>query len=280
MSNRVGKRVAAATAVVGSLAKAQRQLLAATYEEAARRHAKSVQVTFTPKGVLKASVYLEWPTQVFRDANEVHDDAAAEPVQQMEQMESVLAAKPQAQRGVEATSAAPQGPTTKAGVAFTVVDPAKAKTKSTPPKPDRNVVDKNALSARGSAPKAGGATRRPRDVVPEPVPAAGGPSWSLVVRGKKPGKEPAKAEAPAGKVARREKAAELTPLRGVELKRERERKAGALSLYRPGDAARAERASSDESEGSPPFKSPRGSGAESMTEDEVFSDRYSGYGSD
>jgi hypothetical protein len=59
MSKQVGKRVAAATAVVGSLAKAQRQLLAVTYEEAVRRHAKSVQVTFTPKGVLKASVYLE-----------------------------------------------------------------------------------------------------------------------------------------------------------------------------------------------------------------------------
>ena len=42
----------------------------------------------------------------------------------------------------------------------------------------------------------------------------------------------------------------------------------------------AERASSDESDGSPPLKSPRGSGAESMAEDEVYSDRCSGYGSD
>jgi hypothetical protein len=137
----------------------------------------------------------------------------------------------------------------------------------------------DALSARGSASKAG-AAKGPRDVVSEP-PAASGPTWALVVRKKgsmKPGKKPA--EAPAGtSVVRREIAAEPTPHGSVELKREREKKAGALSLYRPSDAAaRAERcASSDDSEGSPPFKSPRGSGAESMAEDEVYSDRYSDY---
>jgi hypothetical protein len=274
MSKQVGKRVAAATAVVGSLAKAQRQLLAVTYEEAVRRHAKSVQVTFTPKGVLKASVYLEWPTQVFREANEVQDDAAAEPVQ-MEQMESVPAAPPQAKQGVDAKGAAPTGQTMKAGVTFSVVDPAKAKTKSKPT-PDRKkvvaqvVVDKNALSARGSAPKAGSTTRRPRDEVPEPEPAAGGPSWSLVVRGKKPEKKPRQIVAEP----------EPPPVGGPELKREREKKAGALSIFMQKAQDAAERASSDESDGSPPFKSPRGSEAESMAEDEVYSDRYSGYGSD
>jgi hypothetical protein len=252
MSKQVGKRVAAATAVVGSLAKAQRQLLAVTYEEAVRRHAKSVQVTFTPKGVLKASVYLEWPTQVFREANEVQDDAAAEPVQ-MEQMESVPAAPPQAKQGVDAKGAAPTGQTMKAGVTFSVVDPAKAKTKSKPT-PDRKkvvaqvVVDKNALSARGSAPKAGSTTRRPRDEVPEPEPAAGGPSWSLVVRGKKPEKKPRQIVAEP----------EPPPVGGPELKREREKKAGALSIFMQKAQDAAERASSDESDGSPPFKSPRG----------------------
>ena len=57
---------------------------------------------------------------------------------------------------------------------------------------------------------------------------------------------------------------EPPPVGGPELKRERERKAGALSLFR----ASAERPSSDESDGSPPFKSPRGSEADSMAEDE------------
>jgi hypothetical protein len=103
----------------------------------------------------------------------------------------------------------------------------------------------DALSARGSASKAG-AAKGPRDVVSEP-PAASGPAWALVVRKKgstKPGKKPA--EAPAGtSVVRREKAAEPTPHGSVELKREREKKAVALSLYRPSDAAaRAERCAS------------------------------------
>ena len=53
--------VAAAEAVVDTLRKAQRQLLAATYDPAASRHAKSVQVSLTRKGVMKTSVYLEWP---------------------------------------------------------------------------------------------------------------------------------------------------------------------------------------------------------------------------
>jgi hypothetical protein len=234
-----------------------------------------VQVTFTPKGVLKASVYLEWPVQVFREANGVQDDAA-DPVLQ-EQMESVPAAPPQAQREVDAMGAAPPGPKMNAGVTFTVVDPAiKAKPKAKPkPKPDHKVVtqvvvDKNALSARGSAPKAGGTTRRPRDEVPEPKPAAGGPSWSLVVRGKKPEKKPRQIVAEP----------EPPPVGGPELKREREKKAGALSIFMQKAQDAAERASSDESDGSPPFKSPRGSEAESMAEDEVYSDRYSGYGSD
>jgi hypothetical protein len=276
MSKQVGKRVAAATAVAGSLAKAQRQLLAATYEEAARRHAKSVQVTFTPKGVLKASVYLEWPTQVFREASEVMQDDAAEPVQ-MEHMEDAPIAPPHAQREAEVMDAAPAKPTVKAGVKFTVKDPAKAETKSKP-MPDRKksaaqvvskVVDKNALSARGSAPKAGHTpTEGPRDAVPEP-PAAAAPSWAVVAGRKKHGK---KATVPRQIVAE----PEPPPVGGPELKRERERKAGALSLFR----ASAERPSSDESDGSPPFKSPRGSEADSMAEDEVYSDRYSGYGSD
>jgi hypothetical protein len=267
----VGRRVAAATAVAGSLAKAQRQLLAATYEEAARRHAKSVQVTFTPKGVLKASVYLEWPTQVFREANEVQEDVAAEPVQ-MEHMESVPTAPPQAQQGVDAMGAAPPGQTTKAGVTFMVKDPAKATaaSKSKPKPADRKVaaknVDKNALSARGSGPKVSTRTR-PDDVVSE-SPAAAAPSWAVVVRGKKPRQIEAEPEPP--------------PVGGSELKREREKKTGALSLRLKAHSAGGvdERASSEDSDVSPPFKSPRGSEAESMAEDEVYSDRYSGYGSD
>jgi hypothetical protein len=281
MSTRVGKRVAAASAVVGSLAKAQRQLLAVTYEEAVRRHAKSVQVTFTPKGVLKASVYLEWPTQVFREANEVLMDDAAEPVQ-VEQMENAPAAPPQAQRGVDAMDAAPVEPTTKAGVKFTVVDPAKATAERPKPTPDRKkvaaqvVVDKNALSARGGAPKEG---HKPKDVVP---PAAAAPTWAVVAGKKKHGKKATVPEEkkPGGGAGAQSRSAELK--RG---KREREGKAGALSLYKPKPREwphdpRAERASSDDSDGLPPFKSPRGSEAESMAEDEVYSDRYSGYGSD
>jgi hypothetical protein len=233
-----------------------------------------VQVTFTPKGVLKASVYLEWPAQVFREASEVQDEAV-EPVLQ-EHVENAPAAPPRAQPEAKAVDAAPVEPTGKAGVKFTVTDPAKTKPTKAKPKPDRKSVvaqgvDKNALSARGGAPKAGHKpTEGPTsggECAPGP-PAAAAPSWAVVV-GKKHGK---KATVPRQIVAE----PEPPPVGGSELKRERERKAGALSLFR----ASAERSSSDESEGSPPFKSPRGSGAESMAEDEVYSDRYSGYGSD
>ena len=90
--------------------------------------------------------------------------------------------------------AAPVGPTTKAGAKFTVVDPAKTTAERPKPKPDRKkiaaqvVVDKNALSARGSAPKVGHSTKGPKGVTLEP-PAAAAPTWAVVVRGKKHGKK-------------------------------------------------------------------------------------------
>ena len=55
------KRVTQASAVCGTFTKAQRQFLAANFEHAKRDHAKSVQCSLSPKGVLRTSIYFEFP---------------------------------------------------------------------------------------------------------------------------------------------------------------------------------------------------------------------------
>ena len=55
------KRVDAASAVLGALSRAQRQLVAVTFGEATARRAKSVQCKLDRKGRLCTSVYLDWP---------------------------------------------------------------------------------------------------------------------------------------------------------------------------------------------------------------------------
>ena len=217
MSKQVSKRVAAASAVVDALRKSQRQLLAVTYEEAVCRRAKSVQVSLTPKGVLRTSVYLEWPAHELQAVSQVDDSTAME--MEVDQAPMARAAQVDTQQ-MRATDAPPKAakprvtidkppitakPTPSASSVrkFTVHEPAKqnpSKGKATTAK-----VDKNALSARSQPPPVNvpvppAPAPAPQLLVPPPPPS-GGPlalppsmanvqgSWTEVVY-KKKGRSP------------------------------------------------------------------------------------------
>ena len=73
------KCVDAASAVLGALSRAQRQMVAVTFGEATARRAKSVQCTLDRKGRLCTSVYLDWPPHSREPNPDEPDDDMEDP---------------------------------------------------------------------------------------------------------------------------------------------------------------------------------------------------------
>jgi hypothetical protein len=137
-------------------------LVALIFEESARRHAKSVQVKVSSRGAVTASVYLQWPAQESTGSTQGDPAPAC--------AKSASAAAPPARTEATSTGAPQEQDITDLGVQkFTVHKPGKSppnpKGKTTT-KPAGNKVDKNALSAAGSAPK-----KPPPKPQPSPPPA-------------------------------------------------------------------------------------------------------------
>ena len=165
MATRVGRRTDAASAALGSrLTKRDRQLVALIFEESARRHAKSVQVKVSHRGAVTASVYLQWPAQGMPEATATTRGDPAPAC-----AKSAPAEAPPARPEAAPTDVPQEQGINDAGVQkFTVHEPGKAPPTSrskTTTKPAKGKVDKNALSAKGSAQK------KPPPPKPHPTPS-------------------------------------------------------------------------------------------------------------
>jgi hypothetical protein len=166
-ASRVSRRTSAASAALGSrLTKRDRQLVALIFDESARRHAKSVQVKMSPSGVVTTSVYLQWPAQQDIENAQVSTHGVPAPAC----TRSAPGAAPPARTEVATTSASQEQDITDVGVhRFMVHEPGKLlptpKGKAAT-RPAGKKVDKNALSATGSAPK-----KPPPKPQPSPPPA-------------------------------------------------------------------------------------------------------------
>lgn len=151
MSSRVGRRTNAASAVLGSrLTKAQRQMIALTFDESARRHAKSVQVKMSPRGHVTASVYLEWPAR--QDTAEDKEPTRGDP-SRASMGSSPDEAAPARPAPAETDVPQPTGNSDSGVPKYTVHEPAKSSPSRGKATMKPNKVDKNALSAKGGVQK-------------------------------------------------------------------------------------------------------------------------------
>jgi len=180
MPTRVAKRVASTAAVVGTLTKRERQLVATIFSEAANRSAKSVQVVSTPKGVIKTSVYLQWPEPRSSQAGQVDADTdmeeEEEEIVEAHEERAVNNASTKSKARVTIDPAAKQA--SKAHETFVVREPAK-QTPTGKAKVQMQKVDKNTLSARSQPQPAPTKAPVPSTTLRPPPPPAGGPPPSL-----------------------------------------------------------------------------------------------------